>query len=147
MIPFCRFYGINYDMATWTPREIERGVGTLESQQYLNLESTRLWDPNWDEWTRNAIQVLGERWVCFFSLSKLSSGTYICLICASSIQLYYRSLTHNFSSSQLRPHPRSSQRWSHCRKHLVRRCSLWHICKKVNRIDGITCRYSNSSLR
>ena len=45
--------------------ETEYAVGTFESQRYLNLEATRLWDPNWEEWTRKALQLLGERWVCF----------------------------------------------------------------------------------
>jgi hypothetical protein len=45
--------------------ETEHAVGAFESLRYLNLESTRLWDPNWEEWTRKALQLLGERWVCF----------------------------------------------------------------------------------
>ena len=45
--------------------ETEHAVGTFESQRYLNLEATRLWDPNWEEWTKNSLQALGERWVCF----------------------------------------------------------------------------------
>ena len=45
--------------------EIEYAVGTFESQRYLNLEATRLWDPNWEEWTRRSLQLLGERLVCF----------------------------------------------------------------------------------
>ena len=44
----------------------EHAVGTFESQRYLNLEATRFWDPNWEELTRKALLVLGERWVCFF---------------------------------------------------------------------------------
>lgn len=45
--------------------EIEHAVGTFENQRYLNLEATRLWDPHREEWTRKAMQLLGERWVCF----------------------------------------------------------------------------------
>lgn len=41
--------------------ETEYAVGTFESQRYLNLEATRLWDPNREERTREAIQALGER--------------------------------------------------------------------------------------
>lgn len=43
-------------------REIEHAVGAFESQRYINLEATtRMWDPNWEEWTRKALQILGER--------------------------------------------------------------------------------------
>ena len=42
-------------------QETEHAVGTFESLRYLNLEATRFWDPNWEEWTREALQVLGER--------------------------------------------------------------------------------------
>lgn len=45
--------------------ETEYAVGTFESQRYLNLEATRLWDPNWEEWTSKSLQNLGERSVCF----------------------------------------------------------------------------------
>ena len=44
----------------------ETAVGTFESQRYLNLEATRFWDPNWEEGTRTALKVLGERWACYF---------------------------------------------------------------------------------
>ena len=92
--------------------ETEPAVGTFESQRYLNLEATRLWDPNWEEWTKKALQDLGERWVCFLpilflpsflrktSLPVLSASScqvahiYTCLFCASSVQLFYRSLAH-----------------------------------------------------
>ncbi|KAF8811417.1 hypothetical protein BYT27DRAFT_7336184 [Phlegmacium glaucopus] len=40
--------------------ETEHAVGTFESQRYLNLEATRLWDPNREEWTRKSMQILGE---------------------------------------------------------------------------------------
>ncbi|KAF8896796.1 hypothetical protein CPB84DRAFT_1682022 [Gymnopilus junonius] len=38
-------------------KKAERAVGTFESQRYLNLESTRLWDPNEDDWNEK-IQLL-----------------------------------------------------------------------------------------
>ena len=92
--------------------ETEPAVGTFESQRYLNLEATRLWDPNWEEWTRKALQVLGEGWVCSLlvfssflpsyivsSLAtvnlpacpirfELSSGTYICASSVPPLQLF-----------------------------------------------------------
>ena len=58
--------------------ETEHAVGTFESQRYLNLEATRLWDPNREEWTRKSMQVLGERWVCLLVfLASLSFSPYI----------------------------------------------------------------------
>ncbi|KAF8149165.1 hypothetical protein B0H34DRAFT_735166 [Crassisporium funariophilum] len=41
-------------------REPEHAVGTFESQRYLNLEATRLWDPHREEWTRRAMGLLGK---------------------------------------------------------------------------------------
>ena len=41
--------------------ETEHAVGTYESQRYLNLEATRLSDPNREKWMRKAMQLLGER--------------------------------------------------------------------------------------
>ena len=107
-------------------RETEHAVGTFESQRYLNLEARRLWDPNWEEWTRNALQALGERWVLLSLCLSLSCGAYICVL---KIFFYATFLSFSYSyffhHPQLRPRPRSLQRWSHCRKHLVRKCSLW----------------------
>ena len=100
--------------------ETEHAVGTFESQRYLDLEARRLWDPNWEEWTRNALQALGERWVCFLLAWVDIYAPFIVLLCNLSIVLITR-----IFSSQLRPRSRSLQRWSHCRKHLVKRCSLW----------------------
>ena len=51
--------------------ETEHAVGAFESQRYLNLEATTLWDPNWEDWTSKSLQALGERWVhfrCFASM-------------------------------------------------------------------------------
>ena len=57
--------------------ETEHAVGTFESQRYLNLEATRLWDPNWEEWTRKALQLLGERWVFFLLVWVVKWHTYL----------------------------------------------------------------------
>jgi Putative ER transporter, 6TM, N-terminal len=57
--------------------EIEYAVGAFESQRYMNLEATTLWDPNWEEWTSKSLQALGERWVYFRCFA------YICLFYAS----------------------------------------------------------------
>lgn len=60
--------------------ETEHAVGTFESQRYLNLEATIMWDPNWEEWTRKALQLLGERWVCFL-VWPVKWHTYMPLLC------------------------------------------------------------------
>ena len=48
--------------------EVEHAVGAFEYQRYLNLEATRLWDPDKEEWTRKSMKALGERWVSNFFL-------------------------------------------------------------------------------
>jgi hypothetical protein len=103
----------------------EHAVGTFESQRYLNLEARRLWDPNWEEWTKKALQGLGERWVLFSPYLSCQVGHAHIYISHLLPPICIRSLTRTFPSSQLRSRPRSLQRRSRRRKHLVRRCSLW----------------------
>ena len=99
-------HGPSYDKPNRGHETTEHAVGIFESQRYLNLEATLLWDPNWEEWTRKALQGLGERWVAtFFFLFVLLLMFFI----------------------QLRPRPWGLQRWTHRRQNLVRRCSLWQI--------------------
>lgn len=60
--------------------ETEPAVGTYESQRYLNLEATRLSDPNREKWMRKAMQLLGERWIHFFSLVLILSFLLSCIL-------------------------------------------------------------------
>ena len=51
------------NVARSSAKRTEYAVGTFESQRYLNLEATRLRDPNEDEWNEKIQVLLNNRWV------------------------------------------------------------------------------------
>jgi len=43
----------------------EHAVGTFESQRYMNLEATKLWDPHEEQYNEKMGSLLQKRYVCF----------------------------------------------------------------------------------